>query len=211
MKLLAIDPGLKGGLAIFDDGRLVAIDPMPVWKTSLSLTGKRKPQVDIVALHKIILQHDIDAVVTEYQTAMPGQSSVGTATSFLNWGLLLSLRSVAALHVVHPRVWKKHLGLGSAKTDAIRHARFLFKLPSGLRDGEADAEAVLIGHYWITGGGERERAYAEKQRTRPKRRKRKAAKASARPRPAPALTPGASRPRVSSPAPRSPSAGPART
>ena len=41
-----------------------------------------------------------------------------------------------------------------------------------LTDGEA--EAMLIGHYWITGGSERERAYTEKQRTRPKRRKRKA-------------------------------------
>jgi hypothetical protein len=176
MKLMAIDPGLKGGLAIFDDERLVAIDPMPVWKTSLSLSGKIKSQVDILALKKIVMQHDINAVVTEYQRPMPGQSSVGTATSFLNWGLVLSLRSLAALHVVDPRVWKKHHGLDSSKTGAIKRAVDLFGPPirSKLTDGEA--EAMLIGHYWLTEGSERERAYMEKQRTRPKRRKRTAAR-----------------------------------
>jgi hypothetical protein len=194
MKLMAIDPGLKGGVAIFDDGKLAAIGLMPVWKTSLSLSGKPKPQIDILELKKLVMKHDINAVVTEYQTPMPGQSSVATATSFLNYGLVLSLRSLAALHVVHPRVWKAFFCLGSEKTDAMKHASHLFGMPVGIKWSDGTAEAALIGRYWLTGGSERERAYMEKQRTRPKRRKRKAAR-----QPAPALR--KRRPRPASPAP----------
>ena len=202
MKLLAIDPGLKGGLAVFDDVLLVAVAPMPLWKTQLTAGSKPRKQVDVQALHRIIRQHDIEEIVTEYQTAMPGQSSVGTATSFLNWGLVLSLRGLAPVHVVHPRSWKKHYGLGNDKQAAIAHARKLLGLPIDSLTTDGEAEAALIGKYWINWGSERERASLQLQKSRPKRRKRKA-------KPAPALKRKAGRPSASSPAPAS--SPPART
>ena len=208
MKLMAIDPGLKGGLAIFDDGQLVDVRRMPIWKASLSLSGKPRWQVDVLALKRILMNDGITQVVTEYQTAMPGQSSKATATSFLNWGLVLSVRSLAELHVVHPRKWKGFYGLGSDKHEAIGKACLVLGPPLTLESTDGEAEAALIGHYWITGGSERERAYTEKQRTRPKRRKRKAAN-SRQKRPAPALR--KRRPRPAPPAPTAASSSPART
>jgi hypothetical protein len=170
MRLIAIDPGLKGGYALFEDGGLMEWGPLPVWKTSLSLTGKPRKQVDVLELKKLAMAYEAYAVVTEYQTPMPGQSSVATATSFLNYGLVLSLRSLASIHVVHPRVWKKALDLGPHKAAAIYHARLLYP---GLKDeplADGPAEAVLIGHYWITQGADIERAHTvNAERAREKR------------------------------------------
>jgi hypothetical protein len=169
VKLLAIDPGLTGGLAIFDDERLVAIDKMPLWKPRLMPGSTAKPQVDLVALRKILAQHDIDLVVTEYQTAMPGQSSVATATSFLNWGLVLALRVDAPVHVVHPRVWKNHLGLVKDKKMAVAKAHQLFPA-LGTYVHHGVAEAILIGHYWLTAGAANERTRLEIGRRRDEKR-----------------------------------------
>ena len=208
MKLMAIDPGLKGGIAIFDHpGDLLKTSRMLTYKQQYGGRGKKHRLISLPWIMQLIIDYGIDTVVAEVPSAMPGQSSVSTATSFTNWGQLLSLEGLKterappiALHHVYPGMWKKHYGLNKDKTAAIRHARFLFKLPSGsLSDGEA--EAALIGHYWINGGSERERANLELQKSRPKRRKKKASAPKRR----------AARPRASSPAPNLPSAGPART
>ena len=152
MKLMAIDPGLKGGLAIFDAAwPPVETRRMPLHKMQLQPVGQAALQVDVPSSQHVVEAYSIDTIVTEYQTAMPGQSSVGTATSFINWGLVLSLRALARLHVVHPRMWKKHYGLGKDKQAAIRHARNLLGLPLNDASSDGEAEAALIGKYWLSG------------------------------------------------------------
>jgi hypothetical protein len=193
MKLMAIDPGLKGGVAIFDDSKsLMRTYPMLSGKMQYGGRGKKHRLISLAWLRQLVEQYDIADAVLEVPSAMPGQSSVATATAFTNWGLLLALAPSVSLHCVYPGMWKKHYTLGKAKTDAIRRARFEFKLPNGsLSDGEA--EAALIGRYWFEAGSERERANLELQKSRPRRRKRKAK--------APAPKRRAARPSASSPAP----------
>lgn len=176
MRLLAIDPGLRGGVALFYDGTMAESGAMPLYKTKLCPGSRTKPLVDVAALHRVVREGRVDAVVTEYQTAMPKQSSVATGTSMLNWGLVLSLRSLVPVHVVHPRVWKNHYGLGKDKAAAIAKARELFRQLGTNVPSDGEAEAMLLGLYWLNGGLERERAYVGKQKHRPKRRKRKAAR-----------------------------------
>jgi hypothetical protein len=201
MKLMAIDPGLKGGIAIFDDIKsLMRTWPMLSGKMQYGGRGKKHRLISLAWLRQLVEQYDIANVVLEVPSAMPGQSSVATATAFTNWGLLLALAPSVSLHCVYPGMWKKHFGLSKDKTAAIKHARFLFKLPSSsLSDGEA--EAALIGRYWFEAGSERERAHLELQKSRPRRRKKKASAPKRR----------AARPRASSPAPPSHAAAPART
>ena len=209
MKLMAIDPGLKGGVAMFDEtGILMKTWRMPLLKLQYGGRGKQHRLIALSWLSQIIVDYRVDTIVLEVPSAMPGQSSVSTATSFTNWGLLLSLASVRdysrpaiALHCVYPAMWKKHYGLDRDKTRAIKRARDLLGLPLTDKSTDGEAEAALIGHYWRTGGSERERANLELQKSRPKRRKKKASAPKRR----------AARPRASSPAPPSPAAAPART
>ena len=111
MKLLALDPGLKGGYAVFYDGELITSGRMPMAKVTITY-GITRSLVDAPKLAGWVRAYEVDTVVTEYQTAMPGQSSVATGTTFLNWGLLLALPMLcgATGRVVHPRVWKNRLG-----------------------------------------------------------------------------------------------------
>ena len=205
MKLMAIDPGLKGGVAMFEQmGNLLKTYRMLTYKQQYGGRGKKHGLISLPWILQLIIDYSVDTIVVEVPSAMPGQSSVSTATSFTNWGLLLALGSKATLHFVYPGMWKKHYGLDRNKTCAIKRARDLLGLPLTDKSTDGEAEAALIGHYWITGGSERERAYLEWQKSRPKRRKRKA-------KPAPAPKRRAARPRASSPAPHSPSAAPDRT
>jgi hypothetical protein len=209
MKLMAIDPGLKGGIAIFDDpGSLMTTWPMLSLNRQYGGRGKKHRLVNLPWLLQMINDFSIGTVVLEVPTAMPRQSSVATATTFTNWGLLLSLEGVktertppVTLHFVYPGMWKKHYGLDKNKTRAVKHACELLGLPLTYKSTDGEAEAALIGHYWRTGGSERERAHLELQKSRPRRRKKKASAPKRR----------AARPRASSPAPPSHAAAPART
>ena len=182
MRLLALDPGLKGGYAVFYDDVLTTSGRMPMAKVTITY-GITRSLVDVAKLASWVRAYDVDTVVTEYQTAMPGQSSVATGTTFLNWGLLLALPMLCGIagKVVHPRVWKRHFDVGRHKAAAIYHARLLFPgLGTNVRDGEA--EAILIGRYWLEAGREKERLQAAKPL--PQRRR--------KPKPRPAGHPSAS-------------------
>jgi len=188
MRLMAIDPGLKGGIAIFNQpGTLNATWRMPSDKLQYGGRGKKHQLIRLAWLQQLIADYEIDTIALEVPSARPAQSSVGTATAFTNWGLLLALRSTATVHFVYPAMWKKYFGLGKDKQAAIRHAKDLLGLPITDKTTDGEAEAALIGRYWLKGGSERERAYAEWQKSRPKRRKRKAAAPRQGQRPAPAL------------------------
>ena len=82
MKVLGIDPGLSGAIAILEDNKVISLFDMPV----MSEGKKNKRQLNSAQLVNIIKQNASNdeeiAVVVEQVNAMPGQG----VTSMFNFG-----------------------------------------------------------------------------------------------------------------------------
>ena len=73
MKIIGIDPGLSGAIAILEDNKVLGIYDIPV----MSEGKKNKRQLNSAQLVKIIRENinpeDENVVVVEQVNAMPGQ------------------------------------------------------------------------------------------------------------------------------------------
>ena len=82
MRIIGIDPGLSGAIAILDEKKVIGIFDMPV----MSEGKKNKRQLNSAQLVSILKEHknsnDEMAVVVEQVNAMPGQG----VTSMFNFG-----------------------------------------------------------------------------------------------------------------------------
>ena len=82
MKIIGIDPGLSGAIAILEDNKVLGIYDIPV----MSEGKKNKRQLNSAQLVKIIRENinpeDENVVVVEQVNAMPGQG----VTSMFNFG-----------------------------------------------------------------------------------------------------------------------------
>ena len=113
MKILGIDPGLSGAIAILEDKKVVGIFEMPV----MAEGKKNKRQLNSAQLVNIIKENignnDETAVVVEQVNAMPGQG----VTSMFNFGQTFgAIKGVCAalelpIFFVRPSKWKKHFEL----------------------------------------------------------------------------------------------------
>ena len=106
MRIIGIDPGLSGAIAILDEKK-VGIFDMPVMSE-----GKNKRQLNSAQLVSIMKEHknsnDEMAVVVEQVNAMPGQG----VTSMFNFGQSFgAIKGVCAalnlpIFFVRPSKWK---------------------------------------------------------------------------------------------------------
>jgi hypothetical protein len=125
MILAGIDPGLNGGISIIkvpnkiDPTKLseiyqnAVVYSLPNQKIKLHLstkTGKSSSQsrINIELLKKYITNHKVTHCYLEYQQARPNQSSISTATTFLNYGILWSLLKVLGVctNEISPIQWQ---------------------------------------------------------------------------------------------------------
>ena len=122
MRIIGIDPGLSGGIAILDDLKIYDIFDMPI----MSEGKKNKNQLNSAQLVNIIRENtnpkeDI-AVVVEQVNAMPGQG----VTSMFNFGQTFgAIKGICAalklpIFFVRPSKWKKHFELINSSKDASR-------------------------------------------------------------------------------------------
>ena len=151
VRILGIDPGLSGGLALLtpatDDAPpiLVAL-PMPV----VSLKGKG--EIDLAALGAILSDWRPTVCWIEEQQAMPRQGVSSTFRTGYNYGTLRGFIQASAipLHPIRPATWKASLAVPSDKTAARAIASRLFPSYSHLWARVKDdgiAEAALIALY----------------------------------------------------------------
>ena len=113
MKIIGIDPGLSGGIAILNDKKVLNIFDMPV----MAEGKKNKRQLNsamLVTLIKENIGNDEEAiVVVEQVNAMPGQG----VTSMFNFGQTFgAIKGVCAalelpIFLVRPAKWKKYFEL----------------------------------------------------------------------------------------------------
>ena len=122
MKVIGIDPGLSGAIAILEDGKVQNIFDMPV----MAEGKKNKRQLNSAQLVNIIKENtkinEEILVVVEQVNAMPGQG----VTSMFNFGQTFgAIKGVCAalklpIFFVRPSKWKKHFELINSSKDASR-------------------------------------------------------------------------------------------
>ena len=155
MKIIGIDPGLSGGIAILKENKVLNLFDMPV----MSEGKKNKRQLNSAQLANLIKKNiktneDV-AVVVEQVNAMPGQG----VTSMFNFGQSFGvLKGVCAamqlpIFFVRPAKWKKHYDLINSQKDSSRvKAIEMFPKFSSILSRKKDtnkADAILIANYHL--------------------------------------------------------------
>ena len=122
MKIIGIDPGLSGAIAILDNAKVLNIFDIPV----MSEGKKNKRQLNSALLVNLLKENinkeEEAVVVVEQVNAMPGQG----VTSMFNFGQTFgALKGICAalelpIFFVRPSKWKKHFELINSSKDASR-------------------------------------------------------------------------------------------
>ena len=122
MKIIGIDPGLSGAIAVLEDKKVLGIYEMPV----MAEGKKNKRQLNSAQLVNIIKNNIIESeeivVVVEQVNAMPGQG----VTSMFNFGQTFgAIKGVCAalelpIFFVRPSKWKKYFDLINSSKDSSR-------------------------------------------------------------------------------------------
>ena len=122
MKIVGIDPGLSGAIAILENNKVLKLFDMPV----MAEGKKNKKQLNSAQLVNIIKDNissaEHIAVVVEQVNAMPGQG----VTSMFNFGQTFgAIKGVCAalklpIFFVRPSKWKKYFELINSSKDSSR-------------------------------------------------------------------------------------------
>ena len=122
MKIIGIDPGLSGAIAILENNKVLNIFDIPV----MSEGKKNKRQLNsallVSLLRENITKNEETVVVVEQVNAMPGQG----VTSMFNFGQTFgAIKGICAalelpIFFVRPSKWKKHFELINSSKDASR-------------------------------------------------------------------------------------------
>ena len=122
MKIIGIDPGLSGAIAVLEDIKVLSLFEMPV----MAEGKKNKRQLNSAQLVNIIKENTNEdeevAVIVEQVNAMPGQG----VTSMFNFGQTFgAIKGVCAalglpIFFVRPSKWKKYFELINSSKDASR-------------------------------------------------------------------------------------------
>ena len=122
MKIIGIDPGLSGAIAILKNNKVLSIFEIPV----MSEGKKNKRQLNSALLVNLLKENinpnEEVSVVVEQVNAMPGQG----VTSMFNFGQTFgAIKGVCAalelpIFFVRPSKWKKHFELINSSKDSSR-------------------------------------------------------------------------------------------
>jgi crossover junction endodeoxyribonuclease RuvC len=152
VKVLGIDPGVRGGLAIVEIDNGAA--PRVIDAIDIPVTGVgAKERVDVLAIRTWIQAHTPDHAAIERAQAMPKQ---GASSGFKYGRAVGALEAVLAcceipMTVIEPTAWKKlHHLRGGDKEGGRQRALQLFPSAHALLARKRDhqrAEAALIALY----------------------------------------------------------------
>tara|TARA_B100001939_G_C16865290_1_gene583812 strand:- start:24 stop:515 length:492 start_codon:yes stop_codon:yes gene_type:complete len=154
MKIIGIDPGLSGAIAILEDKKVLNIFDIPV----MSEGKKNKRQLNSALLVNLLKENinnsEEVAVVVEQVNAMPGQG----VTSMFNFGQTFgAIKGVCAalelpIYFVRPSKWKKHFELINSSKDSSRtKAIEMYPKLSNQLTKKKDvnkSDAILIARYF---------------------------------------------------------------
>lgn len=151
MRVLGIDPGATGALAVVDGLDLVALHDMPFFEVSRG-RGKRK-EVDVRTLAEILASVSVNAIYMEKVGGMTGDGAAEAFQFGRSAGAAEALaKQLGARFVfVTPPVWKRAMGLiGTAKDDARHMASNLWPAKAAefaRKKDDGRADAALVAEY----------------------------------------------------------------
>lgn len=153
MRVLGIDVGLNGAIAIVDGDRLIEVHDMPTF--TMERNGKNKRMVNAAELARLIRQASPGSAYLERLSAMPGQGVTSMFSMGQSLGVVLGI--LAALDIptttIPPRTWQKALDVPQGKDGSRYRAAQLFPAHAAQfarvkDDGRSDA--ALIAAYGAT-------------------------------------------------------------
>ena len=154
MKIIGIDPGLSGAIAILENNKVLNIFEIPV----MAEGKKNKRQLNSAQLVKLlkdnISENEEVSVVVEQVNAMPGQGVTSMFNFGQSFGILKGICSAMQLpmYFVRPAKWKKYFNLINSEKDASRtRAIEIFPYFSGQLSRKKDsnkADAILIASFY---------------------------------------------------------------
>ncbi|MDC6482472.1 crossover junction endodeoxyribonuclease RuvC [Pelagibacteraceae bacterium] len=154
MRIIGIDPGLSGGIAILEDNKVKEMFDMPVMADG----KKNKRQLNSALLAQIVKDNikDIEdtVIIVEQVNAMPGQG----VTSMFNFGQSFgAIKGICAaiglpIFFVRPAKWKKYFELINSSKDASR-TKVIEMYPSiadklSKKKDVNKSDAILIARYY---------------------------------------------------------------
>ena len=122
MRIIGIDPGLSGAIAILEHKKVLNIFDMPVMSEGKKNNKPLNSALLVSLLRENIVKDQEAVVVVEQVNAMPGQG----VTSMFNFGQTFgAIKGISAtlkipIFFVRPSKWKKHFELINSSKDASR-------------------------------------------------------------------------------------------
>ena len=122
MKIIGIDPGLSGAIAISEDNKVLSIFDMPVMAEGKKNKRQLNSALLVNLLKENVLNNEEVAIVVEQVNAMPGQG----VTSMFNFGQTFgAIKGICAalgfpIFFVRPSKWKKYFELINSSKDSSR-------------------------------------------------------------------------------------------
>ena len=154
MKIIGIDPGLSGGIAILENNKVLSIFDMPVMPEG----KKNKRQLNsaqLVSLIKENIKSDEEVtVIVEQVNAMPGQGVTSMFNFGQSFGILKGICSAMQLpmYFVRPTKWKKYFNLINSEKDASRTKAIevfpYFSSELSRKKDSNKADAILIASFY---------------------------------------------------------------
>ena len=155
-KVLGLDPGLNGAIALRDEAESMSGDEIEIFDIpthTITVNGKKKKQIDLYAFANWIdlKRNTIKYAVIENPHSMPKQG----VTSAFNFGFTCGVSqamiasALIPIHLVRPPKWKKQLGLSKDKDACRKRASERFPKYSDLwklskHDGRAEATLLTL-------------------------------------------------------------------
>lgn len=151
MRVLGVDPGASGALAVVEGGRLVALEDMPTM--TVKRGARQVREVNAAALGAMVARLlPIDAAAIEQVGAMPGQGvssmfAFGRAVGVVE-GVLGALQIPQSR--IPPQEWQRGMRVRGGKDGSRERAAALFPARAGdfarkMDDGRSDA--TLLAAY----------------------------------------------------------------
>lgn len=152
MRVVGIDPGLKGALALVDTdtGAVLGIEDMPT-----AIFVDDRPVPDPIAIARILTDWQPDLIILEHVEARPASGRTSEWRFAQGFGALMAACQLVteqpSTHLVRPKKWKHALGLSADKSLSLDAARDAFPdaaemLTRAKDDGRAEA-LMLIEYY----------------------------------------------------------------
>ena len=122
MKIIGIDPGLSGAIAVLENNKVLNVFEMPVMSEGKKSKRQLNSALLVNLLKENVLNNEEVAVVVEQVNAMPGQG----VTSMFNFGQTFgAIKGICAalgfpIFFVRPSKWKKYFELINSSKDSSR-------------------------------------------------------------------------------------------